>query len=80
MNKKRYDKAFTHFLGRDVEKITPKTFFEVLAQTEPERIQQTIEVQAKMVDGKVHFLPTPALSVHENEIVVGNQRIVIRLS
>ncbi|MBI3301768.1 MAG: hypothetical protein HYZ72_06785 [Deltaproteobacteria bacterium] len=45
----RFDKVFGEFIRRDEEKITPKTFFQVLAETERERVQKTVELRAKII-------------------------------
>jgi hypothetical protein len=80
MSKSRFDQAFASFIRRGEEKITPKTFFQVLADIERERVQRTIELQAKIVEGKLQFEPSPEIFVHGNEIVLGNQRIVVNVS
>ena len=80
MNKSRFDKAFAAFIRRGEEKITPKTFFQVLAEIERERAQKTIELQAKIVEGKLYFESSPEIFVHENEIVLGNQKIVVKMA
>jgi hypothetical protein len=80
VNQARRDNVFKDFLGRGEEKITPKTFFQVLAELERDRPRRTIELRAKLVGGKLQFEPSPDLSVHDNEIVVGSQRIVVQLS
>ena len=80
MNKTRFDKAFGKFMRRGEEKITSKTFFQTLAEIEQERAQRTIELQAKIVKGKLQFEPSPEISVHDNEIVLGNQRIVVHVA
>jgi hypothetical protein len=80
MNKSRFDKAFATFIRRGEEKITPKTFFQVLAEIERERAQKTIELQAKIIEGKLRFEASPEIYVHENEIVFGNHRIVVKMS
>jgi hypothetical protein len=80
MNKARSDKVFKEFIHRGEERITPKTFFQILQEIESERPQQTIELRAKVVGGKLRFEPSPDLSVHENEIVVGKQRIIVQVS
>ena len=51
MSKKRFDKAFAKFIGQGEEKITPPTFFQVLAEIERERAHKTIDLQAAIVDG-----------------------------
>jgi hypothetical protein len=80
MSKSRFDQAFASFIRRGEEKITPKTFFQILADIERERVQRTIELQAKIVEGKLQFEPSPEIFVHDNEIVLGNQRIVVKVS
>jgi hypothetical protein len=80
MSKARFDKAFAEFIRRGEEKITPKTFFQILAEIERERVQRTIELRARIVEGKLQFEPSPEVSVHDNEIVLGNQRIVVNVS
>jgi hypothetical protein len=80
VSKTRFDKAFRQFVRRPEEKMTPKTFFQVLAEIERERAQKTIEVHARMVGGQLQFEPSPDVRVKGNEILVGNQRIVVRVS
>ncbi|MBI1930559.1 hypothetical protein HYR99_40725 [Candidatus Poribacteria bacterium] len=80
MSKACFDKAFAAFIRRGEEKVTPRTFFQVLAEIERERVQKTIELRAKIVDGGLQFEPSPEISVHDNEIVLGNQRIVVNIS
>ncbi|MBI1923272.1 hypothetical protein HYR99_03375 [Candidatus Poribacteria bacterium] len=80
MDKKRFDQAFEHFIEKGDEKITPKTFFEVLADIEKERAQRTVELQAVIgKDKELKFLPTEDISVHDNQIILGNQRILIKI-
>lgn len=80
MNKKSFDQAFASFIQRGEEKITPQTFFQVLAEIERERAQKTIELQAQIVEGQLQFAPSPELSVRGNEIWLGQQRIVVHVS
>lgn len=79
MDKERFDKAFEHFIEEGDEKITPKTFFEVLADIEKERVLRTIELRAFIADGELKFLPTEDISAHDNEIILGNQLIKIKI-
>lgn len=80
MSKKRFDKAFAKFITQGEEKITPLTFFQALAEIERERAQKTIDLQAVIVNGQLRFAPSPELSVHANEIWLGNQRIVVHVA
>lgn len=80
MSKKRFDQAFATFIAQDEEQISPPTFFETLSEIERERAQKTIELQAEIVDGQLQFTPSPELSVYGNEILLGQQRIVVHVS
>jgi hypothetical protein len=80
VNKRRFDKAFDHFIRRAEEKTSPRTFLQVLAEIEQERVQKPIELRARMVGGQLQFEPSPDVRVEGNEILVGNQRIVVRVS
>ncbi len=80
MSKKRFDQAFAQFIQQDDAQITPSTFFETLAEIERERAPRTVELQAAIVDGQLQFAPSPELSVHANEIRLGNQRIIVHVA
>jgi len=80
MNKDRFDKAFEKFVRNGDDRITPRTFFDILAAIERERVERTIELRAKIIEGKLHFEPSIEVFVHDNEIVLGRQRIVVELS
>lgn len=80
MNKQRFDKAFAGFLKHGEEKISSKTFFQILAAIEQERTQRTIELQAKIIAGKLQFEPSTEIHVQDNEIIFDNQRIVVKVS
>ena len=80
MDKARFDQAFEHFIEQGDEKMTPKTFFKVLADIEKERAQRTIELRAFIDDNRqLKFLPTEEISVHGNEIILGNERILVKI-
>jgi hypothetical protein len=51
-----------------------------MAEVEQERVQRTIELRAKVIEGKLRFEPSAELSVHENEILVGDHRIIVKVS
>jgi hypothetical protein len=79
MEKVRFDKAFAKFIHHGDDKIKPTTFFRILAAIEQERIERTINLRAKIIEGKLHFEPSPDISVHDNEIILGSQRIVVEM-
>ena len=80
MSKKRFDQAFAQFIAQDEEPITASTFFQTLAEIERERAHKTIELQAEIVNGQLQFAASPELSVRGNEILLGQQRIVVHVS
>ena len=80
MNKARMDKMFHDFIQRDEEQITHDLFFQILAEIEREHVEKTVELRAKVIGGKLRFEPSPEVFVHENEILCGNQRIVVQVS
>ena len=80
MSKARFDRVFAEFIRRGEEKITPRTFFQVLREIEQERTQKAIELRAQVVEGTLQFEPSPDLTVHNNEMIVGNQRIVVNIA
>jgi hypothetical protein len=80
MSKQRFDKAFAKFIQQNEEKITPPTFFATLAEIERARAPKTIELRAHLVAGQLQFAPSPELSVRGNEIVLGEQRIIVHVS
>lgn len=60
------------------------SFFELLFARAAQRVQNTLEIEGRIVDGQLVFaLPPMAerdLYVQGNQIVIGGQRIVVRLT
>lgn len=80
MNKAHFDKVFSEFIQQGgEEKVTPKSFFQILAEIEREHVERTIELRAKIVEGQLRFDPSSEISVHDNEIILGDQRIVVKM-
>jgi hypothetical protein len=48
MNKARFDKAFASFIRLGEEKITPKTFFQIIAKIERNACKKAIGLQERM--------------------------------
>ena len=80
MSKAHFDRALTAYIRAGEEKISPRTFFHTWAEIEQEHVEKTIELQASIVGGRLQFAPSPDVSVSGNEIVLGNQRIVVKVS
>jgi hypothetical protein len=58
--------------SRRPKRITPGAFFQTLAEIESERVQKTIELRAKSIDGQLHFTPSPELFIEGNKVIIGN--------
>lgn len=60
------------------------SFFELLFARVAQRVQQTLEIEGRIVDGQLVFgLPKVSganLYVQDNQIVIGEQRIVVKLA
>ncbi len=60
------------------------SFFELLFARVAQRVQKTLEIEGRIVDGQLVFaLPKvsgPNLHVQDNQIVIGEQRIVVKLA
>lgn len=80
MNKVYFNKVFSEFIQQGEEKVTPKAFFQILAEIEQKHVERTIELRARVVEGQLRFDPSSEISVHDNEIILGNQRIVVKMS
>ena len=59
------------------------SFFELLFDRMAERVSETVEIEAEIVDNQLVLkLPVDAetaLQVKDNEILVGDRRIVVKL-
>ena len=55
-------------------------FFELLSQKMAERVTETIELEVDIVDNQLVLQPPMgAVQVNRNEVLIGNQRIVVKL-
>lgn len=80
MSKARFDQAFARFMERGEQESAPQDFFGVLAEVDRQRARKTVELRARIVEGRLEFEPSADVSVHGNEIVLGDQRIVVTVS
>lgn len=66
------------------DEIPASTFFELLFAKSVERTNKTFEIEGRIVDGKIVFIlpkaPDANVHVQDNQIVIGEQRIVIKLA
>ncbi|HIE30182.1 TPA: hypothetical protein EYP66_23200 [Candidatus Poribacteria bacterium] len=79
MTEKSWDEIFNKFIEREDDQITPSRFFDILEEISEAKIKRTIELKAKLVEGKLEFEPTPEVVVKGNEILFGENRIVVNL-
>lgn len=61
------------------------SFFELLFERAAQRVAKTFEVEGRIVDGQLVFelpniLGSPPLHVQDNQIVIGEQRIIVKLT
>ena len=61
------------------EKITPTSFYQTPREIGREQAE-VIELQASIVGRQSRLVPSPDISVHHNEIVLGNHRIIMKVS
>lgn len=73
--------------SRDMDEIAAPLFYQALQDIWGlERVEETIELEANLVDGQLQLLlPEPGedlsgIAVHDNEIIVDNLRFVIRFA
>ena len=79
MTKKSWDEIFNNFIEREDDQITPEKFFGILEEISEAKIKRTIELKAKLTEGKLEFEPTAEIVVKGNEILFGENRIVVNL-
>ena len=64
--------------------VPASSFFELLFARAAQRVQKTLEIEGRIVDGQLVFaMPQRQggnLHVQDNEIVIGEQRIVVKLA
>lgn len=61
------------------------SFFDLLFARVAQRAQKTLEIEGRIVDGQLVFAALPKmaganLQVQDNQIVIGEQRIVVKLT
>ena len=60
------------------------SFFELLFERVAQRVEKTLEIEGRIVDGHLVLAPPKGsganLYVQDNQIVIGEQRIVVKLT
>jgi hypothetical protein len=73
------DKKFEAYLSRDDDALMGNQFFEVLAEIERRRAQETIEVALRVVNGQAEFVPSDQARAEGNTLWVGDKRVVVKV-
>ena len=79
MSEKSWDEVFNNFIEREDDQITPEKFFDILEEISSAKVKRTLSLKAKLVDGNLEFEPNDEVVVKGNEILLGENRIVVNL-
>jgi hypothetical protein len=74
------DERFEAYLTRDDDALTGSQFFEILAEIERRRAQETIEVTLRLINSQAQFEPSDKIRTQGNVLWVGDKRIVVRVA
>ena len=76
--------SFIERSSKQSGEMSATTFFELLFERAAQRAQKTFEVEGRIVNGQLVFalpnISSSSLYVQDNQIVIGEQRIIIKLS
>jgi len=76
MTEKSWDDILNNFIERGDDQITPEKFFDILEEISEAKVKHTIELKAKLVEGKLEL----GVVVKGNELLFGSNRIVVNLA
>jgi hypothetical protein len=74
------NEKFEAYLTRDDDALMGSQFFEVLAEIERRRAQETIKVTLHIVNGQAQFEPSDKIRAQGNELWVSDKRIVVSVA
>ena len=74
------DDQFEAYLARDDDLLTGRQFFDILAEIERQRTQETIEVTLRLVNGQIEFQPSSRIRTQGSELWVDDKRIVVKVA
>ena len=76
--------SFIERSSKQTGEMPAASFFELLFARVAQRVQKTVEVEGRIVDGQLVFalpkMSDSTLHVQDNQIVFGEQRIVVKLA
>lgn len=73
------DDRFEAYLTRDDDALTGRQFFELLAEIERRRAQETMEVTVRLINGQVEFQPANGIHAQGNELWIDDKRVVVKV-
>jgi hypothetical protein len=68
-----------YMASEEFDRMTVAEFFDALAAMEEDEPRETVELTAKVKDGKLTFIEPAPLHAHGNEMCFGGKRVVIKL-
>jgi uncharacterized protein with ParB-like and HNH nuclease domain len=74
-----FDDLIENFINRGDDRIELSTFLEAMAEIEKEKTLRIVELSGKFTNGEVIFDALSPLTVQNNEIIVGDTKIVLKL-
>jgi hypothetical protein len=80
MTRNDLDTKFETYLGRDDDVLIGSQFFEVLAEIERRRAQETIEVTLRVVNGQAQFEPSGQIRAQGNALWMGDKVVVVKVA
>ncbi len=80
MMRDHLDEQFEAYPARNDDALIGSQFFEILAEIERWRAQETIEVTLRLVNGRAQFEPSDHIRTQDNTLWVGDTRIVVKMT
>ncbi|MBM3242312.1 hypothetical protein FJZ31_39090 [Candidatus Poribacteria bacterium] len=74
-----FDDLIENFINRGDDRIELSTFLKAMAEIEKEKTFRVVELSGEFANGEVIFDTPSLLTVQNNEITVGDTKIVLKL-
>lgn len=74
------EERFAAYLIRDDDALTGSQLFEILAEIERRRVQETIEVTLRLINRQAQCELSDKIRTQGNVLWVGDKRIVVRVA
>ena len=77
MSNNEFEAILDQIEDNDPDRISASSFMETLWAIVTKNITQVIEITAKRIDDRVEIEAPDGVAVRDNELIVGNHRIII---